>query len=368
MRLLCGMAVVCVATFLLACGSSDDGNSDGATAGNGGSVGGSAGNASGGSGPSGSGGSTNGTGGGNSSGSGGTSSSGGTSNTGGTGGSGVLVSASWTAACENAATTLCPRIEACEPFIFAIGYGDQATCVEQATSRCKDNASLEGVSASPSEYDACVDAVLALPCEEWATGLQTLPECDLTGSLPEGTSCSDDLQCTTGTCGGATINGCQQCMVLATEGQSCSVVDGPDCANGLNCDNGTCVALPAVGDPCSTNSDCGLQLNCVSGQCERMQGLNDPCSSTLRCDFFGQGLVCSPDMNQCEPATLPGLGEPCDLFCQRGTQCNFQSADPTCVAVRALGDMCDGTGAAPCADGLDCIDGTCQAQPTVACP
>jgi hypothetical protein len=79
------------------------------------------------------------------------------------------------------------------------------------------------------------------------------------------------------------------------------------------------------------------------------------CSADLVCGS-PQGATFQCSTKSCQ--RIPGVGEPCEFFCQGNASC----VDGTCVANLAAGAPCGAAGSAGCAYGFHCADS--GAQPT----
>jgi len=196
---------------------------------------------------------------------------------------------------------------------------------------------------------------------------------------PDGTSCEDELFCTTG-------DYCQAGKCQGGSANDCGML-APTCQE-LVCDENTqsCLAVPlADSTPCSSSDLCIVDTVCQAGSCTRGtpkmcsdQPGGPPCMSVgcdaalglcvLQPDF--EGLPCIDTNDLCNvgatcaaglcqgfvPNTCPSPG-PCQVgVCEPSTgQCISSSAPD--------GSSCDD--ADPCTLGETCMQGTCGAGTTV---
>lgn len=219
----------------------------------------------------------------------------------------------------------------------------------------------------PEQAAVCIAAMRAVSCSV----ADPLTACSRVfwGIAPAGTETSDEEECAIGYwsssfCRGTCCRGvCAQrtsetplaIFLVNGEGEYCGPLPNgiASCEDRLACRDGTCVRL-AAGEACSSNHVCPRDMAC-DGTCVPRRAIGQSCVR-LRdgdtCDHLG--AWCDP-RDRCAPLSLEG--EPCNewdesnlVLCQPGLGCD--AAIGRCVAVRNLGEPCDGL--VPCAAGLHC--------------
>lgn len=275
----------------------------------------------------------------------------------------------------------------CDALVRCSGIADRATCDAAVNV---DDAEIEtiktGIKNGTIKYDGdqagdCIDQLGDRSCE--FTGLHTENQCDgvFTGTVPAGGACSINLQCAnqgecviTGTCDPETMCCTGTCMGSSNE----SPIGGPCdddvhfCGTTAYCkpsatsgNPGTCAALIAgegsacdAIDACVNPLYCNVNFQTEMGTCKKPSASNAACS---RMDI----IPCADSRDYCDATSLtcvrriaPGGACSTTLPCVSYATCLSGS----CVADLPLGAACTGSGA-DCAGDLDCINGTCQAQP-----
>ncbi len=156
------------------------------------------------------------------------------------------------------------------------------------------------------------------PCGKYACQ-QNTGQC-LSKSLPNGTPCSDDNECTSS-------DACQGGLCQGTP-KSCA--DSNPCSNdSCNTTTGECQFIPATGQPCDdgdacTNDDaCDAAAKCV--------GKNSNCDDGNQCTFdvcqAGQGCLNVPTSGPCDDGDPCTVGEKCDAGA-----CTAGPKNPSCCA------------------------------------
>lgn len=131
----------------------------------------------------------------------------------------------------------------------------------------------------------CIAAIRSLTCDAYHGGVTEEPAgaaaCDemIEPLVDEGGACSQDAECTTGFCDGATGDMDGACAVPPAEGEDCVF----DCAEGLFCDfdsGSTCQPEKADG------ADCDSDSQCASGDCvgaDPSMGISGTCGTEAVC-------------------------------------------------------------------------------------
>jgi len=157
---------------------------------------------------------------------------------------------------------------------------------------------------------------------------RTQPTCYLERSRADLTECSEDRQCTSGSCNvdsrkcrsmpGGVCNEAVGCATVASAksvcvAAKCTTTDGKTgsaCARDGDCSDGTCSAaqrcVGKAGSSCKSPGDCGEGLCCKNDRCDDCRGgEGDPCGFLLPacrpaltcCPVYGGGSYCYPSCN-----------------------------------------------------------------------
>ena len=124
-------------------------------------------------------------------------------------------------------------------------------------------------------YDAaaagdCVAAIEDASCAEYGSSqLASMSACRpfLLPQVADGGGCTQDYECTSDNCEGATnpIDGPSTdgaCAPMPGDGEACD----ENCADGLYCDGDVCAPLGAIGDACNVRSACASDY-CAANMC-----------------------------------------------------------------------------------------------------
>jgi len=261
-------------------------------------------------------------------------------------------------ACNDFATAVCGRLQACAPFSIQTIYGDQATCVQRTALGCSPSLGASGSQITAAQMDACAQALGAETCDQALDNAQPAA-CNVPGTLASGAACGSDAQCQSGHCK-LSMPGtvCGTCAPRAAAGGSCGA-DG-DCAAGLVCapsssgKGGTCATPAEAGASCSATQPCVRTLACIGGKCQTPVGPNGACSAATDCDL-AQGLYCDPQSKTCKQTQTATAGQPCLFVNGTLTAC---TASASCVPVDGGTEgTCHPTAADgnPCGPGIGCV-------------
>jgi hypothetical protein len=131
---------------------------------------------------------------------------------------------------------------------------------------------------------SCIDAAASLSCTAFANSLVgsgTFAGCGnpITPKVDDGGGCTQDYECTSDNCVGATQTADGMCMTKPAVGADC-----PDfvCADGAYCDftSGKCTAEKADGMTCSSDEECTNACNGADPQ----NGVDGTCGAAMTCD------------------------------------------------------------------------------------
>ena len=222
----------------------------------------------------------------------------------------------------------------------------------------------------PAQGASCQAALASLTCETLDTGL-LVSSClaALTGTVANGGTCWNDVDCAAGTCSSSAATCPSTCEAFATLGQSCA---SASCSPELVCD-GTCKVPSAAGGtcPCQPSAWCGSGSVCAarqtSGACNPSNGeqcaLGYVCAGATGSEtcqpYVGLGGSCAASDVLCGPgyvctagtcASYPTLGQACTGICL-GSYCDLVGTQ-TCLAPKNLG--------ASCLFATECASGACS--------
>ncbi len=299
----------------------------------------------------------------------------------------------WVAPCALHAKVYCAQVKACNASEFRAAFGSLAGCEQRyAGSHCKVKMTSPGTTVTPANLVACARAESAQTCGD--RGVALPKECLWMGTLANGSPCSYDLQCQSGSCPREPQTWCGSCQPRVAVGGSC-MPGRRECNIGLVCAdsvctgsrridgacNGTtqwvCTQPVAAGGSCSTAYQCAGREGCIGGICTSAKQLGESClergscsrSSDLECQrVFGLGSTCQTAM----PVPLGGPCSSSNDSCQASATCKGMDGAPAstgvCSAPVEDGGQCDSLKNF-CAYPALCIDQKCtmQAQAAASC-
>lgn len=236
----------------------------------------------------------------------------------------------------------------------------------------------EGAACPGPTTRACIEG---LHCTYVPSGPRTCQRPD-----PDGTTCYDDGQCTSGFCDENLdpIAGVGQCDAHGNDGEAC--LHSGDCRRALFCDGTTCHLLRTPGEACSSDDHCtigqcdeaagvcGVPLGgtcAASSQCEMGACVSGTCSTSgsgtcfTSADCTG-GQICLASTSHCGLPLANGAACEQDEECT-SRWCNRDLVD-VCATRPGIGDPCSATEA--CGPRAYCQSGACVARhgPDQACP
>jgi hypothetical protein len=272
------------------------------------------------------------------------------------GGDGSVVGAA--GACADLGAAVCARLEACAPFLLQLTYGNAATCAARYAAACTPALGANGTTATPTQLEACVQAVNAETCDD-ALDNAELSACDFMGTLADGAVAGSGLQCQAGYCPPISGSACCQCTARVGVGSACSI--DKDCSAGLICYQSACTKPAASGATCSTSQPCLYTDACIGGTCQPALTNGATCQTTFDCDF-DHGWYCNAQTLKCAQAQAAGGGSPCGningnfIACSAGGQC----INGACMAAAADGAACNAQSGPPCMQPAQCVMGNCM--------
>jgi hypothetical protein len=260
------------------------------------------------------------------------------------------------------ANALCQKLGSCAPLPLQVLYGDVRGCASRVALTVAAGTGINGATVGQATIEACAAAYGGLTCTELEDGI-TPAECNITGSLANGTMCGIGLQCQTGYCKVPTGATCGACSAKASGGGACTTT--ADCPQGDYCNNNVCAALGGTGVGCDAGVRClgAYYCNATSRTCQSPAiSVGAPCSPQSLGSCSGEdGLYCTIG-GTCAQIGLAATGSSCGLV---GTSIVLCSDGGTC----ALATQFSGTCVAPAADGTACSmdGGTPNCFPPATC-
>jgi hypothetical protein len=243
-----------------------------------------------------------------------------------------------TAACDEYGARFCERLEGCAAALLVGLFDDRTGCEQRTRLDCQIQAARPGSGFTAPMVGACNQALGAASCEDLLG--DTVPACQVVGTLAAGAPCGAGGQCASGFCRMGETATCGQCASAGTEG-----------------------------DPCESTAACRFPLRCSrAGRCAAGAGPGDFCNETHPCR--SPSFYCSAADNTCQP--FAALGESCNATgatfarpCADGLICR-PGARGSCVAIQYVGagERCGVPMSGPvvlCRGSASCIDGTCRA-------
>lgn len=225
------------------------------------------------------------------------------------------------------------------PHIFVGMWGDQATCVATKSDQLATDLATRGITVTQAQIDACAARLALTPC------VSGIPECEFTGQLATGDTCSTDAQCQSGTCTfptGDTSKECGKCQARAAAGEACSY--DFDCAIGLACNavSKKCMSpLPASASCVAAEEMCGPGLTCLGGLCTERIPVGSACEyrGHIKYGYYDDcaaGSWCRSDTKVCtafdKVTQTAGIGEACEDLKLPCRASNCDPATKKCVA------------------------------------
>jgi len=277
-----------------------------------------------------------------------------------------------TASPQALATGQCAYYERCRPLFFKATFGDSAGCNTTLVNLVQGQLTLPGVTITQAQVDACNAKSAQRSCE--ATNAD--PECEFKGTLANGTTCSVNGQCQSGSCFyEATPQGTPDCGVCKAKSKVNESCKSNSCETGLNCNAAeTCVTPQPAAGACRDSFDCEGLLVCADGKCSAPGGKGAKCTPTTTCQ---DGLICvqkTATEGECTEILLARLGEKCGFDATLGTVTDCQTSTcsnllqgGTCVADAAEGAPCNEETGPLCAFGFECRNGTCSRPSGTQC-
>ena len=193
---------------------------------------------------------------------------------------------------QNYAEALCSKNWECCP-TSELADKTKADCV--SNNQFGISALVGSINESQSKgraaYDAgkagaCVDSLNAMTCDEFKQGGGNMAACMafVTPKVAEGGACTQDYECTTNNCQGATTDppvdgACAAAISLAPIGAACTAIE---CVDDAYCDSATstCVKVKGAGEACTSDSECVNSCDTTTNTCTCYSGCNVAAGTT----------------------------------------------------------------------------------------
>lgn len=176
---------------------------------------------------------------------------------------------------------------------------------------------------------------------------------DFEGLVPAAGVCYDDVECTSGRCGGETCPGA--CEPEVAEHGICG--SDANCMPGFSCIALHCEAGGHIGDPCVSGGCAEGDCDTDTDTCVPFLVAGDECGSPS--GYCTSDLFCDPTNSRCR--AFAGMGQPCDMT-YLGPQCSPGNVcvSGTCTTAIEDGDACTAGPTASCELGTTCVGGHCE--------
>jgi MYXO-CTERM domain-containing protein len=154
------------------------------------------------------------------------------------------------------------------------------------------------VSYDPGASGTCIDSLKAMTCEEFKQGIGGNTDAcmaALTPAVALGGACTQDYECTTNNCEGATTNPpadgtCGPAPVLAGVNSSCAA---NACVDTAYCDSATTTCQPkkSAGESCTADDQCVNSCNETTGMCSCYAGCSVSDATPASASVLWLGLL-----------------------------------------------------------------------------
>lgn len=257
--------------------------------------------------------------------------------------------------------TFCNKAAECtSDILINVVYGSADTCRARLLQQLQLGSKGQGYGVSEAGAAACNTALGSASCQDVLNGV--VPDaCKFTGTLADGTSCSDDAQCASGACFVDPAATCGKCGPRSPLGADCT---NSSCERGLKCGSNKKCTDGTAGATCAKDDDCRAFTSCRGGVCVAPLQEGAACTAgdeNTPCDLT-KALFCQAGTCKKVPLTSVGNGEKCGAtslspltiaLCTNG-----ECTDDKCVPRAADGTTC--TAAADnCQAPAECRNGTC---------
>lgn len=278
--------------------------------------------------------------------------------------------------CAAFARALCDKQIQCSAYVAKVYSSSVDTCYELLKNDCTLSGSAKGSTFTDQKAAACAQRYAAASCDDALTA-NVGADCHPPGTLPDGSACGADFQCTSLACD-VTSGGCGKCVPRAKLDEACTDY----CDFGLQCVQGKCAPFRKQGEACDLTASCQPTLACLQGSCAPAM-IGASCGAPYECSFSA-AQYCEENTLTCRgfSFTTVKVGEACGLGtdttyrCPPNSYCKMPSPGALfgiCTARPKAGEACvqlsDGNGGTVglCDLASYCSNNTCQAYSTAMC-
>lgn len=279
------------------------------------------------------------------------------------------------------ADTFCQKFSECtSDFAMQIGYGSLDGCKARIKAQFQLDIKSAGYGVTDIGANSCLTTLKGVACADLLDN-KTPDACKFKGSLADGSNCTADAQCSSGSCFIADSATCGKCGPRTASGADCT---NSNCDYGLKCNATNLCTNGALGAACTKDSDCHAFTLCRAGVCTALleegaacktsPGANDSACNIIKGLFCLPKALLSPD-GTCTKVTVNfvGAGEKCGGFTSvnpptTNACTNGECTGGVCVPHLADGAACTGIDGQPkCADPAKCRANVCSLKDPTQC-
>jgi hypothetical protein len=276
--------------------------------------------------------------------------------------------------CAGYAVRFCERLLICSrPYLNGV-YGGMQPCQERLELQCRLEALLPGTGLDATTGAACGQAMMAAACEDLLGN--TIPACQLKGTLAKGAACGSNAQCASGFCRMPETAFCGKCDTPGAADATCDSDDA--CEFPLVCSKaGRCAKGGIEGELCNETQPCkpgplfcGFDNTCKRPSPEGMACNRSAPAPLQPCEI---GFVCRPSANGlCRGIRLVDAGQTCGISGSNVVLCSGSGScvNQVCKPPGKDGESCT---AAPMGDSGGCLppalclEGLCKLPDPASC-
>lgn len=265
------------------------------------------------------------------------------------------------------ANTYCQKISECtSDFAIQIAYGSLDGCKARAKTQFQLDIKGAGYGVTDANANSCLTAVQTTTCDDLLDN-NTPSACRFKGSLADGSNCTNDGQCQSGSCFISDSATCGKCGPRTASGADCT---NSNCDYGLKCNATNLCTNGALGATCTKDSDCHAFTQCRGGVCTALLEEGAACkvkpgATDSSCNGV-KGLFCFPK-NLLDPnGTCTKVKI---TFVAAGEKCGFKALSPPEVTACTNGECVNDVCVTHIADGAACtgIDGQPKCEEPAKC-
>jgi hypothetical protein len=276
--------------------------------------------------------------------------------------------------------TFCQKLSECtSDFAMQIAYGSLDGCKARFKAQLQLDIKSAGYGVTDIGANSCLTALKGVACTDLLDN-KTPDACKFKGSLADGSNCTADAECQSGSCFIDDAAACGKCGPRTGAGADCT---NSQCDYGLKCNATKLCTNGALGASCTKDTDCHAFTQCRGGVCTALLEEGAACktkpgANDASCNIL-KGLFCLPK-NLLDPdgtctkvsISFVGAGEKCgfkSLNPPAATACtNAECTNEVCVPHVADGAPCTGVEGQPkCEEPAKCRAGVCSLKDSTKC-